>query len=150
MKKTFVVSVALAVVLMGSWAWAGHHEGEFDKVAEAWASAYNAGDAAAVAAMYAEDGIRLPPDMPSAEGREAIQSQVQGDMDQGLVKVKIKMVESKVMGEMGFARGVFEGFGADGSSLGMGKWANSAQYVDGKWHIRYDIWNRDAPMPAPE
>jgi hypothetical protein len=34
--------------------------------------------------------------------------------------------------------------------MGTGKWANSAQYVDGKWHIRYDIWNMDAPAPAPE
>ena len=150
MKKSLIVTLALAVGVIGSVAWAGHHEGEFDKMAESWASAYNTGDAAAVAAMYADDGMRLPPDRPAAEGREAVQAQIQGDMDMGLAKVEIMMVESKVMGDMGFARGTFKGFGPDGSMMSTGKWANSAQYVDGKWHIRYDIWNMDAPMPAPE
>ena len=150
MEKKVFLCLALAVLLTGSVAWAGHHEGEYEKMAEAWQSAYNAGDVAGVAAMYADDGMRLPPDMPAVEGREAIQAQIQGGMDGGLAKVKIKTVETKVMGEMGFARGVFEGFAPDGSSLGTGKWANSAQYVDGKWHVRYDIWNMDAPAPAPE
>lgn len=146
------VSICLAVVVMlaGSAAWAGHHEGEFEKLAETWQAAYNAGDLDAVAGMYMEDGMRMPPDAPMVSGRDAIRAQLQAGADGGMAAVKIEMVETKVMGEMGFARGTFIGMDAEGNTIAQGKWANASKFVDGKWQVHYDIFNYDAPMPAPE
>src|SRR5690349_13884320 len=40
----------------------------------AWEKAYNAGDAKAVAALYAEDALLLPPGAAAVSGRDAIQA----------------------------------------------------------------------------
>src|SRR6266536_3090828 len=39
-----------------------------------WVKAYNGGDAKAVAALYAEDALLLPPGAPGVSGRAAIQA----------------------------------------------------------------------------
>ena len=150
MEKKVFLCLGVVALLAATGAWAGHHEGAMEKLAMAWQEAYNAGDIAAVAAMYAEDGSRMPPDMPAVTGREAIQAQIQGGKDAGLAKVKIKVVESKMVGDVGFARGVFEGMDPAGNSTGTGKWANAVKMVDGKMMVQYDIWNLDAPAPSPE
>src|SRR5262245_63720670 len=45
----------------------------------AWFDAYNAGNADAVAAQYAEDGILMPPAAPAATGRAAIREFIAKD-----------------------------------------------------------------------
>lgn len=148
--KKALFCLAMVALLAVSAVWAGHHEKGFTELPKVWESAYNKGEVATVAAMYMEDGMRLPPDMPIVEGRAAIQAQIQGGMDEGLVKLKIDMVESHVAGDMAHGRGTFEGWDADGNPLGKGKWANVSMFVDGKWLVKFDIFNYDAPMPAPE
>lgn len=150
-RKKVCLCLALVTLLAGSGAWADHHEGgDFGKLAEEWQAAYNKGDVDAVGAMYAEDGIRMPPDVPMVSGREAIKAQIQAGMEMGMVKVKIEPVEMKVMGEMAHGRGTFTGMDAEGNTIAQGKWANVAKMVDGKWQVQYDIFNYDAPRPAPE
>ena len=146
------VSVCLVVVALmaGSGAWAAHHEGDFEKMIANWTAAYNEGDVATIAALYTEDGMRMPPDLPIIKGRDAIQAQIQEGMDQGLAKVKIDLVDVQVAGDKAMLRGIFEGIDAEGNSLGTGKWTNVCNKVDGKWLIQYDIYNFDAPRPAAE
>ena len=140
----------MVALLASSAVFAGHHEAEYEKLAENWQAAYNNEGAAAVAALYLEDGMRMPPDMPIVTGREAIQAQVQGGMDEGLAKVKIVTLESMVSGEIGIARGIFKGMDAEGNQITEGKWGSVSKWVDGKWQIHHDIWNMDAPAPMPE
>lgn len=149
LKKVTLCLVAVAL-LAGAVVYAAHHEGDYEKLGEMWQAAYNDEGAAAVAALYMEDGMRMPPDMPTVEGREAIQAQVQAGMDMGLAKVEIEMVESMVTGELGVARGRFKTMGADGETMSEGKWISMSKFVDGKWQIYADIWNMDAPMAMPE
>ncbi len=147
------VTLCLVVValLAGSAVFAAHHEAaEYEKLADNWEAAYNNEGAAAVAALYLEDGMRMPPDMPIAKGRASIQAQVQGGMDAGLAKVDIETVESMVSGEVGVARGTFKGIDADGNTMTEGKWMSVSKWIDGKWQIHADIWNMDAPAPMPE
>ena len=146
--KKLCLCLAVIAVLAGSFAWAGHHEGEYEELPAAWQAAYNSADAAAVAALYLEDGMRMPPDVPIVKGRDAVQAQIQGGMDQGLAKVKIESVESQVSGEMAWSRGTFATMDADGNPMGSGKWINIAKFVDGKWQTHCDIWNFDAPLPT--
>ena len=145
------ISICLmAIALVAGSAWAGHHEAELEELPAAWEAAYNKGDVAAVAAFYAEDGMRMPPDVPIVKGREAIAAQVQAGIDNGLVKVKIKTMKIDVNGNTGHGWGTFEGMDADGNTITKGKWANSAKYIDGNWQVQYDIFNYDAPQPAME
>lgn len=148
--RRVLMFLIVAGLVVGSPAWAAHHEGGFEEMAAAWEAAYNKGDVAAVVAMYAEDGMRMPPDMPMVKGREAIAAQIQAGIEGGMVKVKITLDDSHTSGEMGHGRGTFVGMDADGNKIAAGKWANVAKMVDGKWQVQYDIFNYDAPMPATE
>jgi len=141
----------MVALLASSAVFAAHHEAaEYEKLADNWERAYNNKGAAAVAALYLEDGMRMPPDMPLVEGRTAIQAQIQGGMDAGLVKIDIETIESMVSGEVGVARGVFKGMDADGNTVSEGKWGSVSKWVDGKWQIHHDIWNLDAPAAVVE
>ena len=148
-RRVLMVLIVVGLVV-GSPAWAGHHEAGFEGIAAAWEAAYNKGDVATVAAFYAEDGMRMPPDMPMVKGREAIAAQVQAGIDNGLVKVKIEPVHMEVSEHTGHGWGTFQGMDAEGNTITKGKWVNFAKYVDGKWQVHYDIFNYDAPMPAAE
>lgn len=145
LNQKITICLLMVGLLASPAVFAAHHEAEYEKLAKNWESAYNNEGAAAVAALYHEDGMRLPPDMPIAKGRAAIAAQVQGGMDLGLAKVKIEMVESMVSGEVAVARGTFKGVDADGNAMTEGKWMSVSKWVDGKWQIHADIWNMDAP-----
>ena len=145
--RIVLFAAALALVVTTA-APAAHHEGgDYDAMSEAWEVAYNAGDAAKVAAMYVEDGMRMPPHAMTVKGREAIQAQIQAGMDAGLAKVDIETVASHVMGDEAWARGTWVGMDAEGNTLDKGKWVQIGKKVGGKWHARFDIWNSDMPMP---
>ena len=150
MKKKLSLCLMLVALLASSAVFAGHHEAEYEKLADNWEAAYNNEGAAAVVALYLEDGMRMPPDMPIAKGRAAIQAQVQGGMDNGLAKVDIELAEAMVIGETGVSRGTFKGMDADGGTITEGKWMSVSKWVDGKWQVHADIWNMDAPAPMPE
>ena len=149
MKKVAFCLLAVAM-LAGSVAWAMHHEAEYQKLPQQWQDAYNTGDASKVAALYLEDGMRMPPDMPIVKGRAAVQAQIQAGMDQGLAKVEIQAEEAFVSEDMGVSRGTFKGMDADGNQISAGKWVNYSRYVDGKWQAYLDIWNYDAPLVPPQ
>lgn len=148
--KKVMLCLIVATLLAGSAVFAAHHEGKLEKLGENWEMAYNNEGSAAVAAMYLEDGMRMPPDMPTVSGREAIAAQIQGGMDQGMMKVSIETLETHVSGELGVARGSFKGMDADGNTISEGKWVNVSKWVDGKWMVHVDIWNMDAPSAMPE
>lgn len=151
LNQKITICLLMIGLLASSAVFAAHHEAaEYEKLADNWESAYNNEGAAAVAALYHEDGMRMPPDMPIAKGRAAIQAQIQGGMDQGLVEIDIEMVESMVSGEVAIARGTFKGSDADGNAMTEGKWMSVSKWVDGKWQIHADIWNMDAPMEMSE
>ena len=51
-------------------------------VLEDWVAAANAGDAAAMAALFTDDGILMLPNQPSVIGKEAIRSHLQAHFDE--------------------------------------------------------------------
>lgn len=114
---------------------------------ESWGAAYNAGDDAAVAAFYTEDGIRMPPNAPAVEGREAIQGQIAASREMGAAKVEIATDETIISGEFGFSRGTYTIHDAEGNAVDAGKWMQVAKKVGDAWYAYRDIWNSDSPMP---
>lgn len=146
-RRIVLLAATLAIGAGTAAVVADHHEEAYHAMADAWEAAYNTGDAAAVAAFYLEDGMRMPPHATVVNGREAIQAQIQEGMDMGLAKIDITTVESKVWGDEGWARGTWVGMDAEGNTLDQGKWMQIGRLVDGKWHAAMDIWNSDLPMP---
>ncbi|MFQ5550023.1 MAG: YybH family protein [Gemmatimonadales bacterium] len=75
------------------------------EVREAYRQAVLAGDAAAIASVYTTDGVEMPPNMPAAEGHDAIQAANESPMD--VSEFHITSVETVGFGDFAFDRGTF-------------------------------------------
>ena len=117
--------------------------------AAAWQEAYNAGNLEAVAALYTEDSCRMPPNLETVEGQEAIVGNLQAFKDMGGAQVNLAVTEAESVGDMAYGAGTYEITGADGSHVDHGKWLNVSKRVNGEWKIYCDIWNTNMPLPTP-
>ena len=113
-----------------------------------WEKEYNAGNLAAVQALYTADGCRMPPNQPVAQGSEAILAQLKAGKDRGIAKVKITVTAAESSDDVGYGWGTYEISGADGSHLDHGKWMNASKKSNGTWKTVCDIFNSDMPMPT--
>lgn len=119
-----------------------------------WIAAYNAGDAARVLALYSTDAVVMPPDAPSVSGDAVLRSFLADDIAASK-KAGITLAigdddEADSSGDLGWHRGSFQVIGAGGATVGSGKYLEIWQRQKGQWRIIRDIWNNDAPAPAPQ
>jgi ketosteroid isomerase-like protein len=143
---TIVGSVAMLIAaLCTSAAFAGPDPSKMAETVVKWEKAFNAGDAKAVAALYAEDAERLPYQAPLVIGQAAIAENISATRDQGIVKIDLELDKSEAEGKMGWAHGTYILMNAEGATVQTGKWLNVSKKVEGKWVIQADIWNTDSP-----
>lgn len=142
-----VLLCVLCLLAVAAFASAGGWQIYGDNMAETWAEAYNSGDDAAVAAFYTEDGMRMPPNSPAVEGREAIQGQIAASREMGAAKVSLTTDEYATSGDLGFARGTYAIHDAEGNEIDRGKWMQVAKKIGDSWYAYRDIWNSDNPLP---
>jgi ketosteroid isomerase-like protein len=116
--------------------------------AAVWEKEYNAGNLAAVQALYATDGCRMPPNQEAVHGSEAILAQLKAGKDRGFAKVKIVVTAAESSGDLSYGMGTYEVTGTDGSHVDHGKWMNVSKKSNGTWKTQCDIFNSDMPMPA--
>jgi uncharacterized protein (TIGR02246 family) len=117
-----------------------------------WAKAYNGGDAKAVAALYAEDAILLPPGAPAAKGRAAIveffTKDIAGSKAAGAVIVVNPKTDVGVSGNMGWESGTYTVTVKGATRIGKVSFGPRAR-ATAMAHLR-DTWNADAaPAPRP-
>lgn len=116
-----------------------------------WAKAYNGGDAAGVAAQYADDAILLPPGAPTVTGRPAILAfftkDIAGAKAAGVVFNVNPKTDVGVSGNMGWESGTYTAT-IKGAVVESGKFLSVSRKKDGKWQYIRDTWNADA-TPAP-
>ena len=117
--------------------------------AQAWLDAVRASDWPAVAAMYTDDAVFMPPNEPAVVGRDSILAWFEafppiGDVD-------IEVVEIDGRGELVYVRGTYEltitpeGLGPIADS---GKWLEiRRKQADGSWPLSRDIFNSDLALP---
>lgn len=114
-----------------------------------FARAYNAGDAEALAAMYADDAVLMPPDKPAVSGHAAILAFAREDTagaKQAGLKLEIDAGASGSSGNLGWHSGAFRLKAADGNTAATGKYVEVWERRAGKWVMIRDAWNMDAPM----
>jgi ketosteroid isomerase-like protein len=116
--------------------------------AATWEKEYNAGNLAAVVALYAPDGCRMPPNHEAVHGSDAILAQLKASKDAGAAKVKVTVASAESSGDLGYGRGTYVITGADGSHVDHGKWMLVSVKVNGTWKTQCDIYNSDMPVPS--
>ncbi len=112
----------------------------------AWQAAWNAGDGAAIAALYSEDAVILPPGGDAVQGTEAIAAFWQAEIDAAPgSKVELATTELYNLGDVAVDVGSFVDTAADGSHADHGKYLVLWMLKDGKWKLVRDIWNSSMP-----
>jgi uncharacterized protein (TIGR02246 family) len=107
-----------------------------------FAQAFNAGDAAAVAALYTEDALILPPGGEMMKGKGAIQAFWKGATEQlgngKLTTVDVKPLGNEAAREIGTF--TFQTKGAQSQDI-TGKYVVVWEKVGSDWKLATDIWN---------
>jgi ketosteroid isomerase-like protein len=81
----------------------------------AWAAAWNAGNAAGIAALYSDDARLLPPNGDEVQGREAIEAYWQSAIEaMPGVRVTLETKELHNLGDVAVEVGSYANTGADG------------------------------------
>ena len=124
------------------------------EINKAWGNNYNAGDADAIANLYAEDAMLLPPGAPAAVGRDAIREFIANDITSskaaGLMDNIADASTVGISGDIAWQNGTFTITNASDATVDAGKYLSVFQKKDGKWQLIRDTWNLDnAPAPAP-
>ena len=157
MKRTSRLAVGI-VALVGSMTGLAYaaSPASADEVAiraqtTSWGKAYNGGDAKAVAALYAEDALLLPPGASGVSGRAAILQYFTKDIADSKAAGAVFALDPKtdvgVSGNMGCESGMYK-VTVKGAVVETGKFLSVSRKKDGKWLYIRDTWNADAP-PAP-
>ena len=114
---------------------------------------YNTHDAAALAALYADDAVLMMPGSQAVRGRDAIKAAYQKDMDAmakaGSMNNQGSSSEVGVSGDVAWESNTFNITDKAGKTIDSGKYVTVFARKDGKWAIVRDIWNSDTGTATP-
>ena len=139
--------VALALTVPGpvvAQAGGGNLRAEIGKRDQAWEKAYNAGDAAALTALYTKDAQVLPPGAETASGSDAIHTYFTADVKGG-AKNALTLEDVVGFGDYALETGKYVATSAEGKHLDHGKFMTLYKKTDGGWKILRDTWNSSMP-----
>lgn len=118
---------------------------EIETANEGFMTAFNQGDAAAMAGLYTTDGQVLPPHSDFLTGPDAIKAFWQGVFDMGVKEVKLETVETEAHGDVATEVGKFTMFLEGGQVADAGKYIVAWKNEQGTWKLHRDIWNSSQP-----
>ncbi len=108
--------------------------------------AFNSEDAAALAALFTEDAVELPPNSPATFGRDAIRARNQAEFAAADLAVELEDLEVSVDGDLGYKAGRYRVRTKDGDLVDRGKYIEIWNKTDGQWLLHRDIWNSSLPV----
>ena len=127
-------------------------EAALKAVTAAWLDAYNAGDVEKIVALYAEDGVLMPPHAAVATGPAAIRAFLTADTA-GAKAAGVKIVPGAatagVAGDTGWESGSYTIADASGATVDSGSYLSVSRKSNGKWLYVRDTYNSDRALPAP-
>ena len=155
--RVLVFVAALSLVLFSSASFAEAPKADparapLEKLGAAFAEAFNRGDIAAVAAMYSDDALVLPPDSDLVQGRSAIEALWKGTRDSGMKDLAFTVLDVHSSRDLAVEVGK-----ADFKIQTANQAESSSQTVkyvvvwkrqkDGAWRLFRDIWNSMPSAP---
>jgi uncharacterized protein (TIGR02246 family) len=151
-----VVTVAVGVGRSSAFAEQGQGRGGADAikaVADAYVKAALAGDAKAIAALYTDDAVEMPPHEPMVKGRAAIQQYYEKEFGSGMKmnSFTVTHIETQASGDHGYDVGTYQQSvtpkGATAAMTDSGKYTVIVKRSGGAWKVAYAIYNSDQPPP---
>ena len=117
-----------------------------------WNDAYNAGEVDKILALYAEDTVVMPPNVPAITGREALRAYLTKDIAASRAAGLVAKDGSSSVGvsaDLAWHAGSSSVVDATGKTIETGSYVEVWRRTDGHWLMVRDIWNDDAPPSAP-
>ena len=122
----------------------GNLRAQIEQQVQAWEDAYNAGDAAAVTALYTRDAKLLVPGAEPGSGPRAIQELIAADIALG-GKLDLTLIDVVGFGDYALETGSWVATSPDGKHLDHGPYLVLYKRTDGVWKMYRDIWNSSMP-----
>ena len=148
MKRFVMVGAAAAIMTVGGCV--SPEVNGMEGIAEANArfeAAFNAGDAAALAALYTPDAVVMAPNLKRLEGQEAIRGLWQSFFDAGVSDLDLNTIDLTIAGSRASEVGTLSLTAPDGKG---GRVTAHAKFIvlwqkrgGGEWRLHRDIWNND-------
>jgi uncharacterized protein (TIGR02246 family) len=120
------------------------------RVADAYAAAMLAGDAAAAAALYRDDAVEMPPGVPPVQGRAAIEQYFRGVFGScRFTEFALAHAELRASGDVAFAAGTSKATFSVATPNGgppvteAGKYVVVLKRTGAAWKVAYSIHNSD-------
>jgi uncharacterized protein (TIGR02246 family) len=123
------------------------------EIASRLEAAFNARDAAALASLYSDAAVLMPPNEPMVRGRADIEKWFERALSR-LRDIRVVATESSVEGDWAFQAGTLTSSANAGTASSpseepaatvTGKYVLLLVNHAGAWKIHYDIWNLDQP-----
>jgi uncharacterized protein (TIGR02246 family) len=115
-----------------------------------WMEAFNGHDANAVAELYTQDAVFLPPNEPAVFGRDAIAATHAELFATGDYKIDIEPLETVIDGQLAYVAGRYRMWTDDGTLVDRGKYIEIWRPINGEWLISRDIYNSSIPPAASD
>lgn len=126
---------------------------EIDAVNVAYARYLNGNHADSIAALFMEDGVLMPPNGPSVEGRDAIRNHMATYPMPPGATIGFTAVDVTANGPVLVERGTYTfsmpAQGSDPATSIPGKYLVHWHKVNGQWLQAATIWSDDVPPPPP-
>lgn len=157
MSKLAGLAAGVLALLGAERAWTQSDTGaaEIVKVADAYVAASLKGDAKALAALYTEDAVEMPPHQPLIKGRAAIERHYtkQFGGPEKLKSFSLTHLDTRAAGDLGYDVGTYQQTITDGQEPmdDTGKYTVILKRSGGEWKVAYAIYNSDQhPPPMKE
>lgn len=119
------------------------------RASAAWDAAFNAGDAAALAARYDEDATSMPPNLPTLSGRANIEADVAAFFAAHVAEHHTRDADRRVSGDIAIERARYDL--TITPRAGTAATRESGKHIvvyrrqgDGAWKVFWEIWNTPA------
>ena len=126
------------------------------ELGQSYVRGFSANDAGAVAAVYAEGAVEMPPNLPARNGVHVIRAAYEAYFQSGAETVVYTMTATEIdgIGGLAFDRGTWSWTGREEAGAELvtqtGKYLSIARrQVDGSWRYTSMIWNSDHPFEQP-
>jgi ketosteroid isomerase-like protein len=148
MKMTRLLFLAVTFAAFASVGAAQDVRKTIETAIQKFVAELKAGNAAGIAAMYAEDAQAFPPGAEVIRGRADIQKFWQGLVDAKLT-ADLQTADVESQGNLAVETGTLTLKDASGNVLDRGKYVVTWKRGKDGWKLYRDIWNSSLPQPAP-
>jgi ketosteroid isomerase-like protein len=118
-----------------------------DEIRQAFNSAYNAGNAAAIGDLVAENAVWMPPGQPAVVGRSAIEQRYAAQFSTTHSFFVLNPGEIRVVANLAWLRGSYQRvdtpIAGGPPTMTTGKYLMTFSRITGDWKIVNDCWNAD-------